>query len=448
MGMITNFQMNFNSYASASASASNSFAPGGCQCQQANPMMNMLQGMGMLFAGFDMIDNGQLDGSIFKMLGGGQQQQAQAPMAQAQVPGAYAAAGPNGAYAQAGAPAQTNPYQPQQAQQYPQQQQQQMNPMQMIMQMMMMMMQMLMQMMGMGQQQQQQPQQAQQQQPQQAQQQQQMNPMQMMQQMLQQFMQALMGGQQQQQANSPFGNSAAAAASGNGAAAAAASGNGAAAAAAAGPWGASAAASAGGSAAAAAAWSGGSGVSGTALGGARGAWGDPHYDIAVDKNGNGKLDAGESAKFDHKGKDGHTYNVFEGDGVQVKGKYVPHSDPKAPQVIGETEVTAGQDKFNLTKDGKASLNGQDLNMKNGEVKQLADGTKIEKVNDKEYKVITKDGDGSAVNIKAGGNQMEVDPEGNFNNLGGIIGDAMTKVMNGEKMPGNEYWEKYDLGQVL
>lgn len=192
----------------------------------------------------------------------------------------------------------------------------------------------------------------------------------------------------------------------------------------------------------------GSGVSGTALTSGRGAWGDPHYDIAVDKNGNGKTDAGETAKFDHKGKDNHTYNVFEGDGVQVKGKYVPYSDPKNPQVIGETEVTAGRDKFNLTKEGKASLNGQDLKMEKGQKKQLSDGSVLEKVNDKEYKVITKGGDGSAINIKAGGNQMEVDPEGKFNNMGGIVGDAMNKLANGEKMPENAYWEKYDMGTVL
>lgn len=192
----------------------------------------------------------------------------------------------------------------------------------------------------------------------------------------------------------------------------------------------------------------GSGVSGTALSSGRGAWGDPHYDIAVDKNGNGKTDAGETAKFDHKGKDGHTYNVFEGDGVQVKGKYVPYSDPKNPQVIGETEVTAGRDKFNLTKEGKATLNGQKLDMKKGEKKQLSDGSTLEKVNDKEYKVITKGGDGSAIKIKAGGNQMEVDPEGKFDNMNGIIGDAMNKLAKGEKMPENKYWEKYDMGTVL
>jgi hypothetical protein len=42
-----------------------------------NPMGSMMMGLGMMFAGFDLIDNGQLDGSIFQMLGGGQPQQAQ-----------------------------------------------------------------------------------------------------------------------------------------------------------------------------------------------------------------------------------------------------------------------------------------------------------------------------------------------------------------------------------
>jgi hypothetical protein len=42
-----------------------------------NPMQSMMLGLGMLCAGLDMIDNGQLDGSIFQMLAGGKPQQAQ-----------------------------------------------------------------------------------------------------------------------------------------------------------------------------------------------------------------------------------------------------------------------------------------------------------------------------------------------------------------------------------
>lgn len=44
-----------------------------------SPMAGMMKGMCMLFAGMDMIDNGQMDGSIFQMLNGGQPQQAQYP---------------------------------------------------------------------------------------------------------------------------------------------------------------------------------------------------------------------------------------------------------------------------------------------------------------------------------------------------------------------------------
>jgi hypothetical protein len=290
-------------------------------------------------------------------------------------------------------------------------------------------------------------------------------------QMMMQMMQQMMGqGQQQQngmpgqQAQAPFANAAAAAGpngaaasanagspfaaqspfqfagspTGSAAAAAASTGNGASAAAAAyaGPNGAYAAASA--SAAA------GTGQQIEIGKDGKGIWGDPHYDIKFDKNGDGKVGKDEGVKFDHKGKDGNTYSIFKGDGLDIKGRYDKWENPKAPQIIGEVSIN---DQANITKDGKLKLNGQEKQLKDGEKVQLQDGSQIEKSKDG-YKVISKEGDAN-VNIKCNGKYIDVDPEGKFGNLGGIVGDAMQKAMNGEKLPGNDYWtQNYDLGKVL
>lgn len=121
---VQGFNYNYN-YSYASSNNNNGYVAH--QQQGSNPMQ-MMQGLAMIFAGMDMIDDGQINGSILQQLMGGQQQPQQC---------------------------QQNQSWPQP--QYPQQQQQCQNPqqqgmMQMFMQMMQMLMQMLMRMMGMDQQ--------------------------------------------------------------------------------------------------------------------------------------------------------------------------------------------------------------------------------------------------------------------------------------------------------
>lgn len=368
---VTNYS--FNAQWNYNSSNGNGYQANCCPQQRPNPQQ-MMQGMAMIFAGMDMLDDGQINGSILqKLMGGQQNQQAQ------QCP-----------------PPPPPPPPPQQ-----QQNQQQQGMMQMMMQMMMMMMQMLMQMMGMGQNQNQ---------------------------------QCNNGNQAYAQAGNgnafaQAGNGGAMAAAGNGNAFAAAGNGNAFAAAGAGNGNSFAFAGAGNIFA-----GGGNQINIAAS--SRGEWGDPHFNLT------GK--DGKAINFDHKGVSGNTYNLFQGDNLQVVGKYEDYKDPKNPQIVGETAVKAGNDVFKLTKDGKASINGQDLNIKDGQEIQLQDGTKIKRVNGKEYQVTSNDGDGK-VNIKAeGGGGMAVDPEGNFSNPGGIIGTAIDQ----NRALTKEECDKFNMGVVL
>ncbi len=154
----------------------------------------------------------------------------------------------------------------------------------------------------------------------------------------------------------------------------------------------------------------------------KGAWGDPHYHL--------KGENGNDIKFDHKGKDNHTYNVFKGDNFQVDGKYVPYAkDPDNPQVIGKARVKAGDDVITFDKKGAATLN--DKKLKAGEY-DLKDGTHVSYKN-KQMRLDSPEKD-SNIRLKAESSGITVDPAGEFTNPGGIIGKAVTenkKLTNAE-----------------
>ncbi len=143
----------------------------------------------------------------------------------------------------------------------------------------------------------------------------------------------------------------------------------------------------------------------------RGEWGDPHYDV-VAKNG-------KRIKFDHKGIDNNTYNIFSGDNLQIDGKYVPYKDPKNPQVVGTLNVKAGNDNIQFTKSGEMYLNGKALNY--GQHK-LQDGTTVHSYRNQMY--ITTPDTNSKVHIKAESSGITVDPEGDFHSLSGILGKTV------------------------
>ncbi len=162
----------------------------------------------------------------------------------------------------------------------------------------------------------------------------------------------------------------------------------------------------------------------------RGEWGDPHYDI-VAKNG-------KRIKFDHKGKDYHTYNIFSGDNLQIDGKYVPYKDPKNPQVVGKINVKAGKDNLEFTKSGEMHLNGKIL--KYG-AHTLQDGTIIHSYKNKMY-IITPDTN-SKVHVRAESSGITIDPEGDFYNLDGIIG----KTVNECRALSKEECEAFDVTHI-
>ncbi len=147
----------------------------------------------------------------------------------------------------------------------------------------------------------------------------------------------------------------------------------------------------------------------------KGAWGDPHYHLTGED--------GTEIKFDHKGKNDHTYNIFEGDGIQVGGKYVEAPDPKNPQVIGVANVSLGEDNLKFDKDGNASINGKKL--EKGTTRTLGDGSKVEFDDNGQITITTPDGN-SKIQLRAEDNGITVDPSGTFTNAGGIIGTAVSE----------------------
>jgi len=142
----------------------------------------------------------------------------------------------------------------------------------------------------------------------------------------------------------------------------------------------------------------------------KGVWGDPHFET-TGKNG-------EKVKFDQKGKVGDTYNVFSGDGYELDAKYDKWDTGYA--IMGTATMKAGADTIQVTKDGKVTIN--DNVIKDGSSIKLNDGTSV-KVEGKNAIVTTRDGD-SKINITNGGGYLNVDPEGKFSNLNGILGTAI------------------------
>ena len=174
----------------------------------------------------------------------------------------------------------------------------------------------------------------------------------------------------------------------------------------------------------------------------KGAWGDPHFEIAVDKNKNGKLDSGEKTSFDHKGKSGNTYQIFKTGGMDIKAKYEDTNNPDAPQVMGEVSIN---DKFKISKDGKLmSMDGKPMTLDQAR----ALGLDIQKTANG-YMIKGADGGGD-IEIKCNGTYIDVDPKGDFNNASGILGEAMSMFANGNDpaSKGNDYWNKYDMGKML
>jgi len=145
----------------------------------------------------------------------------------------------------------------------------------------------------------------------------------------------------------------------------------------------------------------------------KGVWGDPHFETKG-------LD-GKEIKFDHKGTAGNTYNIFQGDGYEVDALYKNHTDPNAPRVMDKAKIVAGKDVIEHNSSGQTLINGEEL--KDGSSQTLKDGTKIT-ASGANMILESKDKDGAKINVTSQDGYINIDPEGKFGNLGGILGTAM------------------------
>ncbi|MDO5621564.1 MAG: hypothetical protein Q4G24_08860 [Paracoccus sp. (in: a-proteobacteria)] len=119
-------------------------------------------------------------------------------------------------------------------------------------------------------------------------------------------------------------------------------------------------------------------------------WGDPHF-IGAD-----------GGKFDVQGQAGKTYNLLSDKGFQMNGRFDQwRNDPKQT-VVGEVGITAGSNYINVSKTGKAVVNGQEL--KDGQRVQLRDGGYAEK---RGKDVIVKKGEWE-VNFQTKGDHINMD----------------------------------------
>lgn len=145
-------------------------------------------------------------------------------------------------------------------------------------------------------------------------------------------------------------------------------------------------------------------------------WGDPHYEV-TNKNG-------EVIQYDHQGVNNGVYNIFEGDNLSIDAKYENIANDNTIKVVGETNIRAGSDEVQFTKEGVATINGQVI--ENGNY-NLADGSALE-LSDldgkKTMKMTTNEQDATVTITADGDGGMTVIPEGKFANLDGILGKGI------------------------
>ncbi|MEI8388836.1 MAG: hypothetical protein WCG23_03015 [bacterium] len=153
-------------------------------------------------------------------------------------------------------------------------------------------------------------------------------------------------------------------------------------------------------------------------------WGDPHYQA---KGSDGTTDI----NFTHNGTTGDTYNVFQGDGYEVDGKYgLAGNDVNK---ILDANIKDGNDLINYNVNGETSINGKKLN--DGETITLADGTKISQKGTN-MTMDTKDGN-SSIGFR-NNDGICLDPTGKFTNIGGILGTAIAQNKNLTEEEANKF----------
>ena len=153
-------------------------------------------------------------------------------------------------------------------------------------------------------------------------------------------------------------------------------------------------------------------------------WGDPHYQA---KGADGTTDI----NFTHNGTTGDTYNVFQGDGLEVDGKY--GLDGYDVNKILDANIKDGSDLINYNVNGETSINGKKVN--DGETITLADGTKITQKGTN-MTLDTQDGN-SSIGFR-NNDGICLDPTGKFTNIGGILGTAIAQNKNLTEEEANKF----------
>jgi len=155
-------------------------------------------------------------------------------------------------------------------------------------------------------------------------------------------------------------------------------------------------------------------------------WGDPHY------TGTG-ADGKTAINFTHNGTTGDTYNVFEGDGYRIEGKYGSNG---GINYITDTKIKAGADTIEHNAKGETRINGKII--KDGKTVKLNDGTKVI-VKGSTMTLETKDGN-SKVDILSPDNgvSLTVNPDGDFSGLNGIMGTAINENRNLSEEEANKF----------
>jgi hypothetical protein len=151
-----------------------------------------------------------------------------------------------------------------------------------------------------------------------------------------------------------------------------------------------------------------------------GIWGDPHFQFVNNKTG-------KMVDFTHKGKAGESYNLFKGDGLQVNGTYEKWGRGNAT-VVKLAEIKAGKDTITFDENGKVGINGVPAKPDAKGTVTLQDGTKLTIDKDKKTVIIqSKENDAKIkleVKNSTNGNYINIDPDGKFSDLGGILGTAI------------------------
>lgn len=157
------------------------------------------------------------------------------------------------------------------------------------------------------------------------------------------------------------------------------------------------------------------------------AWGDPHFNVTNSK--------GEDLMTNHKGTDGNTYNILDArgnDGLLVDAKYVPHTDPNNPQIMGKIRVMAGNEELLFDKDGPTTINGNVL--EKGETYTTQDGTTIKVLDNGNVDVVSKEKDATLHLVNAGEHLDLLVKEGSklgngYQQLGGVLGTLLNNRDN-------------------